>query len=146
MLDTFRASCRHPLHTRGAGGGGEEIQRCTEKFTDPDTLKTHLKEAHGIRPQNPGQPFPYKAKPLPSKPAVRPDRQKVTPGQEFTHKGYRFQVIGHTGPANIAMLLWTDGEDPGDKTAKLISTDPDGVRMYRITAPTEKVVKAIAAG
>lgn len=130
MLEKFHAMCNK--------GNCKGV-----RFSDPTEVKRHMVDVHEVRPITPGSPLKVN-RPTPTRPAVRPEKQQVTPGTEFTHRGYRFQVIGHTSTKYVALLLWTPGEDPGDKNAQLISTDPDGQRMYRLAAPTDKVVEAIA--
>jgi len=131
MLTTFYAKCNK-------GSCNAAV------FTDPGELEKHLSEVHQTKPRKlKPQTLPYRHKPLPSRPAVAPEKQRVTPGETFTHKGYECQIIGQTGPKYTALLVWTTTDERPQKDAELITTDPDGVRMYRITALTDKVVKAL---
>lgn len=147
---TFRATCRKQLPTRGTGGGGEALRYCDRVFTDPGELVEHFKQVHGVKPfKITPAPVVRRAKGLRAKPAVAPARQRVAPGARFTHRGRQCQVIGHTGPENVAFLVWQHPEQgpmqfkPWDE---LVENGPDGVRVYRLSRPVDQLLKAMAEG
>ncbi len=139
----FRATCRK-WQTDG--------NRCDETFTAYADLEAHMKSAHPAtyaanRLQEPKMIRPRRV-PF-GRPVVRLENQAIPPGTRFVHEGRDCQVIGAASATRTRFLVWLPSDtDPARKGARRhyeMGPDENGMWVWELTAPTEKVAAAVAA-